>query len=100
MRRIQTNDVIAIAVDGVRLPPVGLVIDCDDDAVAIALYSWLSQYFTAGEMLVRRRDIRATLWAEKMPDDEQAHAGITDVPGETVFQMDPLASFQSTWKVA
>jgi hypothetical protein len=99
MRRINTGDVVAVAIDGVRCPPVGHVSDCDDDAISIDLYSWSACRFSAGEMLIRRRDIRATLWSRPMTHDEMRDAGINAYDGETVWHMDPLGDFQTRWKV-
>jgi len=92
MRRIQPADVIAVAVDGVHLPPVGLVSDCDDDSLILDLYSWLACTFDAGQMLIRRRDVRATLWATPMLDDD-LHVGVIE------YDMTPLANFQQHWRI-
>jgi hypothetical protein len=102
MRQIQLGDVIAIAVKDLSCPPVGLVTDCDSDAVELALYSWLTQRFTAGRMAVRRSEIRATTWATPITDEEQPLAGIMttgEEDDEVVFDMDPLAAFQTCWTV-
>ena len=89
MRRINTGDVVAVAIDGVKLPPVGRVHDCDDDAISLRLYQWINGYFGGPEMLIRRRDIRATLWAVLRESDDD----------EIVFDMEPLAQFQTSWLV-
>jgi hypothetical protein len=98
MRRINVGDVIAVAVDGVRNPPVGQVIECDDDAITLAAFQWLNGYFGGAQILVRRRDIRATLWAERMASDDLTASGFYR-DGETVYDMTPLADFQTYWQV-
>ena len=100
MRRIREDDVIAVAVDGLHKPAVGLVAGADDDAIVLALYQWGPGSFTGGQMLIRRRDVRATLWAEHMTPDEIKEGGYFLQSGETIWNMEPLGQFQDDWKIA
>jgi hypothetical protein len=98
MRRIQEGDVIAVAVDGVKSPPVGLVSEADDDAFILNLFQWHIGVFGGGQMLIRRRDVRATLWAEPMTESQLSEYHYRD-PDTVTYDMDPLGQFQSAWKV-
>ena len=100
MRRIQPGDVVAIAVEGVRCAPVGIARDVDDDAVILNLFSWISGRFAGPDMLIRRRDIRATMWASKMTDAEIIDRGYVLEEGEVMWNVDPLGEFQARWQAA
>ena len=98
MRTLTKGDVVAIAVDGVRVPPVGMISDLSDESVKLALYHWLACRFIGSDIQVRRRDIRATIWAEPFTPAQLARLGIEAEDGEPVWDMDPLSDFQSDWK--
>ena len=91
VRRIERNDVVALAVVGLNCPPVGLVVDADDTGIEIDLYSWITSHFTAGRMQLQRRDIRAVVWADVEGEDDD---------GTVVYDMDALGAFQRARQAA
>jgi hypothetical protein len=95
MKTITQGDVVALAVDGVKIPPVGVVTELSDESVKLSLYRWSTYQFGYTEIQVRRRDIRATCWAQPFtPDALPEHINPN---GEVIYDMDPLAEFQRGW---
>jgi hypothetical protein len=78
--------------------PVGLVTCHDRTGLTLALYSWLTGYFGAGTRHVAMGDLRQFCVAYEMSDTDMAVCGIQP-DGEVVWDMDPLAEFQTAWKV-
>lgn len=84
---LQPGQVVALALNGERCP-IGLVVDSDHEGAQLHLYSWLTNSFTVGGLWVSYRDIRMLRCAEQTP---------SDVAGERLFDMAPLAEFQNDW---
>ncbi|WP_328344656.1 hypothetical protein [Micromonospora sp. NBC_00421] len=83
---VRPGDVLAAGLNDGRCP-VGVVTAVDDDTFRLDLYSWPLGSFTAGTMIVRHDQVR-----EFSPLAVQRADG--------VFDMDPLAAFQTAWKDA
>lgn len=85
---VQPGDVVALGLsDGAC--PVGLVRSVDDRGIRLALYSFLTHYFSAGP--------RVVLWPQ-VADILHARERYDSTPEDRVFEMDPLADFQTAWK--
>jgi predicted GIY-YIG superfamily endonuclease len=85
-------------VDGIRLCPVGLITESDDEWVTLALYSWATGTFGYGERTYRVASVNQFLIADEMTAGAKRRDGYS--PDDTVYDMDPLGDFQTAWKAA
>lgn len=74
--------------------PVGLVVDGDEDGITIALYSWMCGMFDQ-DTWIRADTVTRWMKAELLSESEKAKRGY--LAKYTVFDMDPLATFQKNW---
>lgn len=89
-RGVAVGDVIAVRLDsgGPSTCPVGMVESVDEYRIGLYLYSWAVYRFTAGERAVSWTRVRSLMQARRLPSDRN---------GTKVFDMDPLAAFQTEW---
>ena len=80
---LRPGDVLAVGLDNDRCP-VGVVTAVNEHAFRLDLYSWPLGQFSAGTAVVRHEQVR-----------EFSDLAVQDDGG--VFQMDPLAAFQTEW---
>jgi hypothetical protein len=78
--------------------PVGLVTSSDRHGLELDLFSFMSGYFSAGTRRIRWRDLRQFEVAELLPEHEARRRGYLLEPGDVIWDMEPLGSFQSAWK--
>lgn len=83
---VRPGDVLAAGLNDGRCP-VGIVTSVDDAGFQLDLYSWITGRFSAGTAIVRHEQVR-----------EFSDLAVQDDGG--VFQMDPLAAFQTAWTEA
>lgn len=72
--------------------PVGLVESADEEWVSITHFNWMIELFVGKTLAFRIADVERVLWADWRSG--MSMHGHNDV----VFEMDPLAEFQTKWK--
>lgn len=82
---VRVGDVLAAGLTNGKCP-VGQVAAVSDQGFRLALYSWPIGYFSAGTAVVLWSQVGELAFASQREDD--------------VFEMDPLAEFQSAWTKA
>ncbi|MER7166797.1 hypothetical protein ABT336_12135 [Micromonospora sp. NPDC000207] len=81
---LRPGDVIAVGLDNGRCP-VGRITGVNDFYIRLALYSWITRRFTAGEAVLRHGQVREFSPLAVQDDDD-------------VYDMEPLRQFQVAWE--
>lgn len=77
--------------------PVGIVKIVHRKFLSIDLYSWLTGYFSGDARRIDTADIRQWRMAQRMDPATAERTGLVLRPGDVVWDMDPLADFQTQW---
>lgn len=96
---LRLHQVVALGLADGRCP-VGSVIESDEWGATLGLYHWLTGYFSAGTRYVAYGDIRSMRFGVPMSPSarsswERWNGSVDD--DAVIWDMDPLAEFQTAW---